>query len=269
MTGSEGIWLYAVTDAATVDDESARMTDIAGMTGVAGEPLRPVDVGSLTAVVGSVPLAVFGEQPLRQNLEDLDWLDGVARTHDAVVSALARRGPTVPMRLATVFLDDDRVRTLLEERRADLESALTLVAGRTEWGVKGYGDREALTAAVAEAGAADRPGGGTGTAYLLRRRAQLTAQDTVEQEMAERVEKIHELLVREAAAGRRQPATDPALSRTKEWMVLNGSYLVDDDRSESFATTVSALGERFPGIRLELTGPWPPYSFAGVGREPV
>ncbi|MBF6357829.1 GvpL/GvpF family gas vesicle protein [Nocardia higoensis] len=258
----EGVWLYAVADAAPVSD------DLGAMTGVAGEPLRQVRVGALTAVVGSVPLAVFGAEPLRRNLEDLDWLDGVARTHDAVVSALSRRAPTVPMRLATVFLDDDRVRALLEERAADFESAIMLVAGRTEWGVKGYGDREALIAAVA-AGDADRAGGGSGTAYLIRRRAQLSAQDTVEQEMAERVENIHEALVREAAAGRRQPATDPALSRTKEWMVLNGSYLVDDERSESFAAAVAALDENFPGIRLELTGPWPPYSFAGVGRDPA
>jgi len=266
VTGGEGVWLYAVTDAATVDDHRAGMTDVTKMIGVAGEPLRLVGAGSLTAVVGSVPLAVFGEQPLHQNLEDLDWLDGVARTHDAVVSAVARRGPTVPMRLATVFLDDERVRALLDERRADFESALTLVTDRTEWGVKGYGDRAALTAAVAETSTPDR--GGTGTAYLLRRRAQLSAQDTIEQETAERVEKIHELLVREAAAGRRQPATDPALSRTSDWMVLNGSYLVDDDRAEAFAETVATLGERFPGVRLELTGPWPPYSFAGVGRDP-
>jgi len=259
VTGDEGVWLYAVTDATTGRTLDRR-------AGVAGEPLRRVEDDALTAVVGSVPLAVFGEEPLRRNLEDLDWLEGVARTHDAVVSAMARRGPVVPMRLATVFLDDARVRELLAERRTDFESALALVTGRTEWGVKGYGDREALVSAVAEAAAPD--GSGTGTAYLLRRRAQLSARDTVERQTAERVEEIHRLLVREAAAGRKHPVTDPALSGRREWMLLNGSYLVDDDRAEVFATTVAGLGERFPGIRLELTGPWPPYSFAGVSREP-
>ncbi|WP_040795601.1 GvpL/GvpF family gas vesicle protein [Nocardia higoensis] len=261
MTGDEGIWLYTVADTTTVGEV------LDGATGVAGEALRRIEAGPLTAVVGSVPLAVFGEQPLRRNLEDLDWLEGVARAHDAVVSAAARRGPVVPMRLATVFLDDDRVRELLEERRTDFEAALALVAGRTEWGVKGYGDRDALIGAVARAAAPDS--GGTGTAYLLRRRAQLSAQDTVEQQTAEHVEQIHETLVREAAAGRRQPATDPALSRTGEWMVLNGSYLVDDDRADAFAAAVAAQSERFPGIRLELTGPWPPYSFAGVSKDPL
>lgn len=50
-------------------------------------------------------------------------------------------------------------------------------------------------------------------------------------------------------------------------MVLNGTYLVDDDRADEFAAVVEDLGKQFPGIRLELTGPWPPYSFAGAERE--
>jgi hypothetical protein len=50
-------------------------------------------------------------------------------------------------------------------------------------------------------------------------------------------------------------------------MVLNGTYLVDDDRADEFASTVEELGKEYPGIRLELTGPWPPYSFACVERD--
>ncbi|MGQ4599223.1 GvpL/GvpF family gas vesicle protein [Nocardia sp. R6R-6] len=261
---TDGVWLYAVTPAGSVDQE------LGELTGVAGEPVRTVFSNGLAAVVGSVPLEVFGAEPLRRNLEDLDWLAETARVHDAVVSAVVRRGPAVPLRLATVFLDDERVRGLLEERRADFDSALILVSGRTEWGVKAYGDRAALVCAVAEAASRDEAGGrGTGTAYLARRRAQLAAQETVERDAALRAEEIHARLVRHAAAGRRQPATDPALSGRREWMVLNGTYLVDDDRADDFAAMVDELGNEFPGIRLELTGPWPPYSFAGVEREPA
>ncbi|MGK8501001.1 GvpL/GvpF family gas vesicle protein [Nocardia asiatica] len=263
MTDGLGVWLYAVTSG------RGRSAELGELTGVAGEPVRSVVSDDLTAVVGSVPLEVFGEQPLRRHLEDLDWLEGTARAHDAVVSALVRHGPTVPLRLATVFLDDDRVRDLLEQRRADFAEALALVSGRTEWGVKAYGDRAALTAAVAEARAAEGSAKGTGAAYLARRRAQLSAQETVERDAAERAEAIHTRLVHHAAAGRRQALTDPALSGRRDWLVLNGTYLVDDDRADDFAATVTALGAEFPGIRLELTGPWPPYSFAGVEREPA
>ncbi|MBF6218268.1 GvpL/GvpF family gas vesicle protein [Nocardia abscessus] len=263
MTEGLGVWLYAVTSS------RGDAADLGELTGVAGEPVRSVVSDDLSAVVGSVPLEVFGEQPLRRNLEDLDWLEGTARAHDAVVAGLVRRGPAVPLRLATVFRDDDRVRELLEERRADFAAALALVSGRTEWGVKAYGDRAALTAAVAEARAASDNAKGAGTAYLARRRAQLSAQETVERDAAQRAEEIHTRLVHQAAAGRRQTLTDPALSGRRDWMVLNGTYLVDDDRTDDFTATVTALGAEFPGIRLELTGPWPPYSFAGVEREPA
>ncbi|WP_433761507.1 GvpL/GvpF family gas vesicle protein [Nocardia sp. CA-135398] len=263
MTDEFGVWLYAVTRAA---DAAA---DSGSMTGVAGERVCTVVSDVLAAFVGSVPLAVFGEQPLRRNLEDLDWLAATARAHDAVVSALVRRGPTVPLRLATVFLDDERVRELLDARRADFVAALTLVTGRTEWGVKAYTDRAALTAAVADARSSMGAEKGRGTAYLARRRAELSAQATVERDAAERAEQIHASLVRHSAAGRRQAATDPALSGRRDWMVLNGTYLVDDDRADDFAATVRELGEELPGIRLEITGPWPPYSFAGVDQEPI
>lgn len=264
MTDEVGVWLYAVT----------RATDAAAgpgsITGVAGEPVRTVVSDALAAFVGSVPLAVFGEQPLHRNLEDLDWLAATARAHDAVVSALVRRGPTVPLRLATVFLDDERVRELLDARRSDFIAALTLATGRTEWGVKAYTDRAALTAAVADARAASAgTEKGRGTAYLARRRAELSAQATVEHDAAERAEEIHAHLVRHSVAGRRQPATDPALSGRHDWMVLNGTYLVDDDDAGDFAATVDELGKELPGIRLEITGPWPPYSFAGVDQEPI
>ncbi|MBF6297186.1 GvpL/GvpF family gas vesicle protein [Nocardia amamiensis] len=264
MTDGVGVWLYAVTTAGNLAEE------LGGITGVAGEPVRAVLSDGLAAVIGTVPLEVFGEQPLRRNLEDLDWLEATARAHDAVVSAVVRRGPAVPLRLATVFLDEDRVREMLDDRRADFDAALTLVSGRTEWGVKAYGDRAALVSAVADAASRDAGGGkGSGAAYLARRRAQLAAQETVERDAALRADEIHARLVRHAAAGRRQAVTDPALSGRREWMVLNGTYLVDDERADDFAAMVDELGKEFAGIRLELTGPWPPYSFAGVERMPT
>ncbi|RMI28998.1 GvpL/GvpF family gas vesicle protein [Nocardia stercoris] len=260
MTAGFAVWLYVVAP------RHDGHPDPAELTGVAGEPLRAVVSDDLTAVVGSVPLEVFGEQQLRRNFEDLDWLEATARAHDAVVSAMVRSGPVVPLRLATVFHDDNRVRALLGERRAEFAAALKLVSGRTEWGVRAYGDRAALTAAVAGARIGEAGTMTPGAAYLARRRAQLSAQETVERDAAQQADEIHDRLVRHAVAGRRQPLTDPAVSGRSDWVVLNGTYLVDDDRTEDFSATVATLDAEFAGIRLELTGPWPPYSFAGVQR---
>lgn len=259
MTDTTGIWMYAVTDGTLVGHETE------GTSGVAGEQVRTVQEGGLTAVVGTVPLDDFGEAALARNLEDLDWLERVARAHDSVVAGVARHVSVVPLRLATVCLDDERVRALLTEHREQFSSALALVTGRTEWGVKAFADRKALTAAVAEA-QTEGAGSGTGTAYLLRRRAQLAAQESVERDAAARAAEIHERLLRVSAAGRRGAPTDPALSGSHEWMLLNGTYLVDDDRTDEFLSEVEELASMYTGIRLETSGPWPPYSFAGAER---
>jgi hypothetical protein len=49
-------------------------------------------------------------------------------------------------------------------------------------------------------------------------------------------------------------------------MILNGAYLVDLDESDGFAAAVRRLVAECPNMRIELTGPWPPYSFAVVGE---
>jgi hypothetical protein len=47
-------------------------------------------------------------------------------------------------------------------------------------------------------------------------------------------------------------------------MILNAAYLVADDRDGDFAAAVDSLAAGHPALRLEITGPWPPYSFAGL-----
>ena len=45
--------------------------------------------------------------------------------------------------------------------------------------------------------------------------------------------------------------------------MLNGTYLVNTADVDDFKAAVAAVDQDIPGITLEITGPWPPYSFAG------
>ncbi|WP_156689908.1 GvpL/GvpF family gas vesicle protein [Mycobacterium sp. Marseille-P9652] len=253
---TEGVWAYAVLSGYVAAQ------GFGSLRGVAGEPVRAVSDSGLTAVVGTVGLDDFGEQALRRHLEDLDWLAAAARAHDAVVSTIARSGPVVPMRMATVFLDDGRVRELLVKRRTDFVAALDRVTAREELGVKAYADPKALTGANETAD--DRPGGKlTGTAYLMRRRRALASEDDAFRIAAAHAERIHAGLLEHAVAGKRKPASDRRLSGRDGWTVLNGTYLVDQDEVDVFRSVVAKIEHNTPGIELEITGPWPPYSFAG------
>ena len=255
-----GVWIYAVTgrvSAAALDQ----------LSGVGGGPVRVIAAGDLTAVVGDVGLAEFGEQALRRNLEDLDWLEATARAHHRIIGALARQGPLVPIRLATVYSSDGGVVAMLAGRDEDFRAALGRIRGRMEWGVKAYAaGRPEPQDASPGAEAPARPESGAGAAYLRRRRDQLTAQRNSRRDMLANAETIHAELSEHAVGARLHPPQAPQLTGNKAMMILNAAYLLDDERAEDFASVVAALAERYPSVELKLTGPWPPYSFAGDGE---
>jgi len=253
---AEGIWVYAVIRAEQADDR------VTGLHGVAGEPIRVVAADDLAAVVGAVELDEFGHDALHRNLEDLDWVANTARAHDAVITAVARFGPVIPVRMATVYLDDGRVRKLLENRREDFAATLCRLSGRDELGVKVFAAQKALLAQDGQ----DDHGPQTGTAYLMRRRRELVSREEAYQLAAAEADRIHSTLMRHAVDGKRRPPPDRSLTGKDEVTVLNGTYLVDSDAVELFRETVAALSMSTGRLSLEMTGPWPPYSFAG---EPV
>lgn len=256
MTEGYRSWLYAVT-------RDLDPAPLGRMAGVAGETPRVVETGRLTAVVGSVPASSFGEEALHRNFEDLEWLDGVARAHNAVVTTLAWLGPTVPLRLATIYLDDLRVRLAVDEHETEFERTLRHVTGRSEWGVKVMLDPARLSDADTshDSGTSEtRPG--AGTAYLLRRRENLSARERVRRFGVTQADQIHAGLTALAADARRHRPQSPQLAGETLPMILNAAYLVENEAAEEFGHAVTRYGTEHPAVRLRLTGPWPPYSFS-------
>jgi hypothetical protein len=253
VTG-RGLYAYALTRGLTP-------ADLEGRQGIDGEPLRLVEGEGLVVLVSEVSLEEFGEEGLRRNLEDLRWLETVATVHDRVARLAAERGPTAPLRLATVFLGEDSLRAQLAQWHDQAHRALDRVEGRTEWSVKAYAEP---TARQAAAPTDTSPGTGAGRAYLQQRRAATQQREQAAQEDAAIAEELHAALAPVAAASRLLPPQDKRLADYSGVMILNGTYLLDDARVEEFTATAAQLGDRHEHVRLEVGGPWPPYSFAAL-----
>jgi Gas vesicle synthesis protein GvpL/GvpF len=243
------VYLYGVGDAALgVPDD---------LTGVAGAPVHVLVEGRLGAVVSPVEPHQFGEEALQRNLEDLSWLAATARAHHKVVDVVGQHHALAPLRLATVYLDDDNVRALLQAKEAAFTAALDRIRGRREWGVKAF--------AVAHPDPAPDPSGsesnlGPGAAYLQRKRRARETAARVQQDVQAAAADLHQTLSAAAVASHLYKPQDPQLSGRREDMVLNAAYLVDESDTAAFTDAVARW--QSPHIQLELTGPWTPYSFA-------
>ncbi|AXK34066.1 hypothetical protein DVA86_16760 [Streptomyces armeniacus] len=253
------------------------------VTGMGGAPLRTVDADGLAAVVCGVPEAEYGEDALRARLEDLGELEELARAHHSVVDALARQTTVLPLRLATVYLDDARVAAMLRGAGPELRDRLNRLDGRVEWGVKVYADPEADSSSSADHSHPETPDGGArtdgtdgtdraerpGRAYLRQRREQLNSRDDAFRAAREGV--------RRALAAAAAHAEDRVTHRPQQGElagdagqnVANEAFLVSLDRSEAFRAAVEEADAGLRGVRIEVTGPWAPYSFATPVRAPA
>jgi hypothetical protein len=232
---------------------------LSSIPGLSGGRLDVVEHRGLVAVVSDVDLTEFGEEGLRQNLERLDWLEEVARGHDSVVQAVASLGPTAPLRLATICLDDGGVRRRLDEWYDALELVLDRVEGRREWSVKAFAAGGDPAGEPADGGEAPKTGG---AAYLQRKKAQQRERENRDGEAARLAAELHTAFASASAASRRLPPQDPRLTGHTGTMTLNGAYLVDVDASAEFEATARRLQAEHPEAGIDFRGPWPPYSFA-------
>ncbi|WP_329014574.1 GvpL/GvpF family gas vesicle protein [Streptomyces sp. NBC_00690] len=237
----------------------------ADLRGVTGSQPYQFRHDELSAVVSTVSAADFDTDPLKERLEDLDWLSDTARAHAAVVGALVSLGSPLPLRLATVCRDDDGVRRLLDSGRDRFRTTLERLDGRVEWGVKVYARNAATTAEPsAGAGPAKKPidhAPGAGRDFLRRRLGERRREEHTWQSAFTVARTLHEELTGRAESSRLHRPQEARLSGASGQNVLNAAYLVHRDHSADFIGGVHRLLPNDGGLSGEITGPWAPYSF--------
>lgn len=233
---------------------------LTGVRGVADAPVTLVHHGAMAAAVSPVPRSDFSEAALKTHLEDLDWLETVARAHHHVVETLGAHTTVLPLRLATVYLDDARVHDMLGEREKTLAALLDRFADHVEWGVKVYADASATPDRPPPADTADEPD--PGRAYLRQRRRQRHAREDAWSSAAEVVRRIKDQVGDLAVARARHRPQQGRLAGGAGENIANDAYLVPRRHAEEFRARVLQAAEGLTGVRVEVTGPWVPYSFA-------
>jgi hypothetical protein len=252
--GAFAWWAYCVLTARDAGSVGAELEGVEPDTRV-----QIVTEGELAALVSEIPLAEYDDERLRAHLEDLSWVERVARAHEAVLDAALSSATIVPLRLCTIYRDLDGVRRLLAERSEALAHSLTAVDRCEEWGVKAFVDPR-----VADEGSGDGPANApSGAAYLARKREERDAAVLAAEARALSLEAIDDRLRALSRAAASNPPQRPEAHGRDLEMVLNAAYLVERQRSGELREAVAELAAQHEphGLALELTGPWPAYNF--------
>lgn len=202
-------------------------------TGLAGEALRLVACGAVSAVVGA---------PEARPRADRAALTG----HDAAVRRLAERfGALLPARFGEWLPDEASLADRLRPRAPELAEALALVRGCVQMTLRVFG--EPLIPETIE-----NETGGPGARYLAsRRRAWERARSLPE------IDPLREALQPFLRAER--------IERRPAGLLLGTAFhLVARPRTGDYLAVLEDARQRL-GRRVAVSGPWPPYAFGPEG----
>ena len=203
-------------------------------------PVLVLDCGGIGAIYSEVELDEFVGPAAEARLQDLTWLGPRVCRHEAVIEQAMSRAAVLPARFATLF--------------TSLESL--------EWAVKGLLDRStALEGALRKlsqpAAEEDRS---PGARYFEQKRIKAQAEREFNQRLKEHCRQTASALSAAAGGFRERKAMPPEGGAEA---VLNWAFLLAPAEIAEFRAALERLqGDVvFPGLRLALTGPWPPFSF--------
>lgn len=232
--------------------------------GIGGTPLSILDVHGLAVVVGPVDAARLGPRVWEQHGEDPQWLGRVAQAHHEVLQAICTGSPpadVLPLRLPGIYPDEAALRAALLPSSSALREALDRIRGQLEWGVQIF--------RVDEPVATDDAPVTSGRDYLKRKAAATAARDEGRSRRQREIVEAYDVLSSAANGSTTNPPQDPALSGRPDPMVLNAAFLVARSDEDRFFSAAERVGQQLgpAGLRVEVSGPWPPYNFTRIDEQ--
>lgn len=173
--------------------------------------------------------------------------------HHRVVEALCARQPCLPIRFGSRVADAAGAAALLAPRAAELARSLERIGRRRELAVTLLWSDAPATPGRGHAPAPDA----SGRAYLERKRvghAEADGRLAAAQALAERL-----------ALGLSSDQADVRHAFCpSDQVALSTAILAPEGREEELKEEAVRVASELAGVRAVVSGPWPPYTFAGA-----
>ena len=267
MTENQLIYLYCVT---SIEPDLKEAKDLA-------TDVYSINHKGLYAVVGNADQREFGEQGLKNNMADLEWVKTNATLHERIIEQVMRNTCVMPFKFGTLFNTDESLKAMLAEYGDEFEAILRKLENKEEWGVKIYCDAEKLkTFSINE-----EPEileienkintSSPGKAFFLKKKKTELLAEAANRKINESGQECFELLKELSFEARINRLLPKEVTERADEMVLNSAFLVGKDEVGDFVNMVDTLKMHYEnkGFFIDCTGPWPPYNFCGLSKQGI
>jgi hypothetical protein len=226
------------------------------------------DFGTITAVFCEVPLDDFSGSSAESRLQDLAWIAPRATKHGEVIERVMEHSPVLPARFGTLFSSVQSLEQLLDGNIPEIDEYLESVAGQDEWAVKGLMSKaklkERLGSTKIEQEQRSLASIPPGMRYFKERQLLAEVDKEIGAWIKEVCGRVATRLTEESSDWHRREILVKTQEDTGEEIFLNWAFLVARNRLEDFESRLLEINLEFTpyGVHFELSGPWPPYSFA-------
>ncbi len=232
--------------------------------------LSVIEADRLAAFYTAVDALDFSQAMIDTRSKDVEWLGRIGYRHQAVMSALMRGGTVIPLRAFTLFANETSLHHHLHDEREKFKTILERLDGKQEWTLRiefqpeQWNDALIQRVEVLKQLKTEIDGAPSGKAYLLRKKME-DEKKRVSREAEQQVVREVEQAVLEKLAC--DTVAESRLQRGGAFPQIN--VLLNRDEESRLQELRDDLSRRYEseGITLALTGPWPPYSFAGTMKD--
>jgi hypothetical protein len=224
--------------------------------------------GDVTAVISEVSLEEFCGEIAEARLQDLSWVAPRARRHEEIIEKIMRHAPVLPVRLGTIFSSVHSLTSRMQRHHDAVARFLEEVTDRDEWVIKGIINMEKARDAAVAAAIAKKTEQlqalSPGLRYLEEQRIRKTAEKEFHLWLGAILNSMNKELKSYAADLCERRLQTREVTGSDHEMVANWAFLVPRENVRDLTARISTINSAYEseGLSLELSGPWPPFSFS-------
>ena len=265
MTSTYGLYAYGLVD------KSPGRFEIVGID--RKHSVYPVQGRDMCVMVSDIDIDQFQNQ-VKTLFSELTTdarsaTEALLQAHEDVVDALRKDTTIVPFQFGTILRDETAASKMLLDDQEHFRELLLKFTGRAEYGLKVYAATQAFIQHTTQTDPRFKPMEeqrarlSRGAAYLFGKRAEEELKETAAARLAEITGVVFQELAKDAFEAKLNKTLPQQLTAHKKEMILNAAYLVERERTAHFLSQGQRLRAQYAsmGLDLEVSGPWPPYSF--------